>query len=94
MLSRPAVTRLLDSLVERGLITRSPHPDDRRRLRLAATPPGRAHLDTYFARARAIVAARLGHLRPDERAAVHRAMQLVLPLVAGNPRPLSPEAGA
>lgn len=83
MLSRPAVTRLLDSLVERRLITRLPHPDDRRRLQLTATAAGRAHLDAYFARARAIVAERLARLAPSERTAVHRAMTLVLPLVAG-----------
>jgi DNA-binding MarR family transcriptional regulator len=83
MLSRPAVTRLLDSLGERGWITREAHPDDRRRLQLAVTAPGRARLESYFAAARAIVADRLSRLSPGERALVRRAMQLVLPLVGG-----------
>lgn len=82
MLSRPAVTRLLDGLVRRRLISRRPDPDDRRRVRLSLTAAGRAHLDTYFARARAIVAVRLAALSPADRRTVERAMHVVLPLVA------------
>ncbi len=85
MLSRPAVTRLIDSLVEHQLVTRRAHPDDRRRLQLAVTGAGRDRLDRYFVRARAIIADRLARLQPDDRAAVRHAMQLVLPVVAGAP---------
>ncbi len=82
MLSRPAATRLLNGLVRRRLISRRPHPDDRRRVRLSLTAAGRARLETYFARARAIVAGRLATLSAADRRAVARAMRLVLPLVA------------
>ncbi|HEU4989203.1 MAG TPA: MarR family transcriptional regulator [Gemmatimonadaceae bacterium] len=82
MLGRPAVTRLLDILVKRRLITRRPHPDDRRRLQLALTRAGHATLDAYYARARAIVAERLAPLPERERALVRRVMARVLPLVA------------
>ena len=85
MLSRPAVTRLIAGLVESGLMTRRPHPDDRRRLQLAVTATGRERLEAYFASARAIVAERLATLAPDVRAAVLGAMQAVQPLVAGAP---------
>ncbi|HVA58127.1 MAG TPA: MarR family transcriptional regulator [Gemmatimonadaceae bacterium] len=85
MLSRPAVTRLLDGLVRRKLVTRHPDPSDRRRLRLALTSAGRAHLESYFATARAIVAARLGALSARDRRAVERAMRLVFPLIAATP---------
>lgn len=34
------VTRLVDSLSERGLVARSPHPSDRRSLLVALTPAG------------------------------------------------------
>lgn len=83
MLSRPAVTRVLDALAERHLITRHAHPDDRRRRQLSVTAAGRRHLDGYFARARAIVAERLADLSARDRAAVTRALRLVLPLFAG-----------
>ena len=85
MLSRPAVTRLIDGLVAAGLMTRRPHPDDRRRLQLAVTGMGRDRLEAYFASARAIVAERLAALPPDVRASVLHAMQAVQPLVAGVP---------
>ncbi len=85
MLSRPAVTRLLDGLVRRKLVTRHPDPDDRRRLRLSLTSAGRVRLESYFRAARAIVATRLGALSPSDRRAVERAMRLVLPLMAAAP---------
>lgn len=93
MLSRPAVTRLLDALVRQRLITRHAHPGDRRRLRLAATEAGHDRLDAYFAAARAIIADRLTRLPPDDRTAVRRAMRMVHPLVAGL-APESPRKGA
>ncbi len=85
MLSRPAVTRLIDGLVDQRLMTRRAHPNDRRRLQLAITAAGRERLDSYFVEARAIVAGRLAQLSPDIRAAVRRSMQVVRPLVAGAP---------
>lgn len=36
------MTRLLDGLVIKGLLTRVPDPDDRRRVRIALTPQGAA----------------------------------------------------
>lgn len=93
MLSRPAVTRLIDGLVEHRLVTRRAHPDDRRRLQLAVTEGGRRRLDSYFANARAIIGRRLAHLPPDVRAAVRRSMQVVLPLVASLPPGSSGESG-
>jgi DNA-binding MarR family transcriptional regulator len=93
MLSRPAVTRLLDGVVASGLMTRRAHPDDRRRLQLAVTRAGRARLEAYFAGARAIVAERLTALPPNVRASVRRAMQVVRPLVAGAPPPSSHGTG-
>jgi DNA-binding MarR family transcriptional regulator len=36
----PTLTALLDAAEERGFILRSPHPDDRRRRRVALTPAG------------------------------------------------------
>jgi DNA-binding MarR family transcriptional regulator len=81
MLTRPAVTRLLDGLVGRKLVSRRPDPGDRRRLRLALTRAGRAHLETVYATARSVVAERLGALSPADRRAVERAMRLLLPVV-------------
>ena len=43
---------MLDRLERRGLLTRAPHPDDRRALQVALTPAGRkarAQVDAAFA---------------------------------------------
>lgn len=77
MLSRPAVSRLVDELVTRRLLSRRPAADDRRRVGLSLTAAGRKHLDDYFAVARRIVAERLAPLSAAERAAVTDAMELV-----------------
>jgi MarR family transcriptional regulator, transcriptional regulator for hemolysin len=47
----PNVSRLVDALVERGDIQRSPDPADRRSWLLSLTPSGRARTDAMFARA-------------------------------------------
>ncbi len=43
--SRQAASQLIDTLVVRGYLERSPHPDDRRRLTIEATERGRAAAD-------------------------------------------------
>lgn len=43
---RPTVTAVVDGLVERGLLQRSPDPTDRRRVDHRLTPAGRALLAT------------------------------------------------
>lgn len=77
MLSRPAVSRLVDELVTRRLLSRRPAADDRRRVGLSLTATGRKHLDDYFAAARQLVAERLAPLSPGERAGVTDAVELV-----------------
>ena len=42
LLSQPALSRMVDRLVERGLVVRSPDPVDGRAVRLALTDAGRA----------------------------------------------------
>lgn len=39
-----AITRMVELLVKRGLVTRAPHPSDRRRKRLLLSPKGKAQL--------------------------------------------------
>jgi DNA-binding MarR family transcriptional regulator len=42
LLSQPALSRMVDRLVERGLVRRAPDPSDGRAVRLALTDAGRA----------------------------------------------------
>jgi DNA-binding MarR family transcriptional regulator len=79
MLTRPAVTRLVDELVRRKLVGRRPDANDRRRLILHVTAAGGRMLETHFALVRGFVAERLTSLTPAERAQVRAGMQLVAP---------------
>ena len=58
-----SMTSLLDNLEKRGLITRQPHPDDRRKLLIDVTPAGRAIVDELLpalhAREREVITAAL-----------------------------------
>lgn len=44
--SRPTVTGIVEGLVTRGLVRREEDPDDRRRMRVSMTPPGKAALES------------------------------------------------
>ncbi|MGN6030191.1 MAG: MarR family winged helix-turn-helix transcriptional regulator [Thermomicrobiales bacterium] len=70
----PTVTRIVDGLVERGLVERQADPDDRRRWRLVILPPGADLLDTYESRLHDILAARLEEIPADRRFALWSAL--------------------
>jgi len=69
----PSMTRTINSLEERGLVVRTPHGDDARRVEVALTPTGREFIETtrrlrveWFTR-------RLERLDAGERAALEAA---------------------
>lgn len=72
--SPPAMSKLIDGLVERGLVERTPQQADRRRVELVASPDGRRVLDRVRQAVRARVAERLATLTATERGAVSSAM--------------------
>jgi DNA-binding MarR family transcriptional regulator len=72
--SPPAMSKLIDGLVERGLVERSLDAADRRRLELAVSPDGRRALDRLRQSIVARVAGTLAVLSAAERTALHAAM--------------------
>ncbi|MGN6482975.1 MAG: MarR family winged helix-turn-helix transcriptional regulator, partial [Thermomicrobiales bacterium] len=70
----PTVTRIVDGLVERGLVERQADPDDRRRWRLVILPPGADLVDTYESRLHDILASRLEEIPADRRFALWSAL--------------------
>lgn len=50
----PSQTRIVQTLVEKGLVTREPHPSDRRRQTVAITRSGRKILEDNLEQAHAI----------------------------------------
>ena len=67
LISRPSVTGLLDTLQAKGLVTRQPHADDRRRILVELTDEGRCVLESHFATHYAEQAATFADLSTDER---------------------------
>ena len=67
LLSQPALSRMVDRLVERGLIQRCPDPADGRGVRLSLTDAGRDKQHQIGrAHARSVARAVTAELRPDE----------------------------
>ena len=64
--SRSAVSKAVDALVRRGLVTRSQDPEDRRNIPLALTNEGQRVMDAIFAEAEAWLSARFEHFNPEE----------------------------
>jgi len=70
----PTVTRILDGLVERGLIERQPDPEDRRRWRLVILPPGAELLAAYESALHAALSERLAAIPPERHASLWLAL--------------------
>ncbi len=81
LLSRPAVTRVVDELAAQKLVARRPAAADRRRIELRATAAGRRRVDAYLSGARAALAERLESLTAAEHELVRRAMRVLRPRV-------------
>lgn len=71
-LTRGAVSKLTDRLVEKGLVKRIDDPDDRRAHTLSPTAEGTALVPILAALADANDQAFFGHLNDDDRAALER----------------------
>jgi DNA-binding MarR family transcriptional regulator len=74
-----AVSRLVDRLVDKGLMTRSPDPTSRRQLHLSLTPSGQALVPVLSRLADENDATFFGELSSAERAGLMRLLQRLLP---------------
>jgi DNA-binding MarR family transcriptional regulator len=73
-ISRPAISRVVDVMVNKGLVTRSQDPADRRYVRLALTNEGKTLLEAIFGKNRDWMAGRLASLEEDELKTIRVAM--------------------
>ena len=80
--SAPTMTRVLAALDERGLIVRSPDPDDARSTRVALSDTGVRVLAEVRTRRTALLDARLARLTPTQRAALEAAVPALEEMVA------------
>lgn len=73
----PTMSRLVEGLVKDGLATREADPDNRRKVRIAATDEGRRRLEAGRERRVRALAERLGRLADSERRALARGVEVL-----------------
>jgi DNA-binding MarR family transcriptional regulator len=73
----PTMSRIVDALVERGLVTRIAKPGDRRSVEIEATPEGTQLLDAGRERRVQALVARLSTLADSERRALARGVEIL-----------------
>ena len=86
LVSTPTMTRLLDSLVERGLVERREDPEDRRRVRLFLTRKGEDLFQELDRRALRCVEDIVAGLAADEKERVVAAMDILQKALQGSAR--------
>ena len=75
--SRSAVSKAVDALVNKGLISRSMDPNDRRNIPLALTAEGQRALSSIYDEAETWLSARFERLTPEERITLLAGMDLL-----------------
>jgi DNA-binding MarR family transcriptional regulator len=78
----PSITKVVEKLVESGLVVRAPDPADRRVARVSTTPAGQALLDDVRARKDVWLASRLAALDAGELARLADALDVIDTLTA------------
>ena len=73
----PSMTRVIAALVDWQLVTRAPHPTDRRQVILTVTMGGRDLVRKVRRRREAWLARRLAELSPQERATLRAAAPIL-----------------
>jgi len=73
----PSMTRVIAALVDWDLVTRAPHPTDRRQVILTVTPEGRSLVQKVRRRKEAWLARRLAELSRQERATLREAAPIL-----------------
>jgi DNA-binding MarR family transcriptional regulator len=88
--SGPAVSQLVATLVDSGLVARLPVEGDRRRQQLELSSEGARALESANAALRKALAALLAELPPPEADALARSLPVVESLLSGAPPPRRP----
>ncbi len=75
--SAPAMTRMVDGLVQRGLVERLREGADRREVQLRLTPEGRSRLDAAMGAAQMRFAGRIATLQPADKAVLGKGLAVL-----------------
>ncbi len=83
-LGPPSMSKLVEALVKRKLITRNLHGEDRRRICLALTAKGKRELDDAYQHTQSFFSEKFAELTDDERTQIAGAMNVMKRLFALN----------
>ena len=84
--SLPSMSKLVDTLVTRDLLTREVHGKDRRRICLVLTGEGKRELDEAYRHTQSFFAEKFSELTDDERNQIAGAIHIMKDLFALNPK--------
>jgi DNA-binding MarR family transcriptional regulator len=87
----PSMSKLVEALVNRGLLTRTTHGEDRRRICLALTRTGKRELDEAYQHTQSFFTEKFAELSEDQRTQIQDAMNLMQELFALDPQASVPE---
>ncbi|MCU0487131.1 MAG: MarR family transcriptional regulator [Anaerolineales bacterium] len=76
-ISRPAASQAIDTLVEKGLVQRTPDTRDRRYVRLELTPAGEALIEEVFRENKRWMLERWAALQPGELNSLIQAFEIL-----------------
>ncbi len=76
-LTLPSMSKLIDGLVSRKLISRTNDSQDRRRVCLALTPQGHEELKAAYSHTQEYLAEKMSRLAEEDIKAISRAMQVL-----------------
>jgi DNA-binding MarR family transcriptional regulator len=71
------MSKLIDGLVSRKLISRTGHREDRRRVCLSLTPKGHDELSAAYEHTQKYIAEKMSDLAEDDLKAISRTMQIL-----------------
>jgi MarR family transcriptional regulator for hemolysin len=91
-LSLPSMSKLVDGLVNRKLLSRDMHGEDRRRICLAITDEGKRALDEAYQYTQSYFADKFAELTENEREQIEGAMNLMKKLFVLNAKMELPES--
>ncbi|MEZ0390333.1 MAG: MarR family winged helix-turn-helix transcriptional regulator [Verrucomicrobium sp.] len=76
-LTLPTASKMMDGLVDEGMVARNPDRQDRRKLKLNLSPKGRQKHESILRNARDFLAGKVDHLGEGERQQLANALRLL-----------------
>lgn len=84
-LTLPSMSKLIDGLVSRGLVTRDSDPEDRRKICLCLTSAGKNELEAAYEHTQAFLADKISSLAKEDLDTVSHSMRILKSLFTTDP---------